>query len=57
MGAEQRGSVMDASIPDMAKEDILDLVTRIPSVKLQPPANPSATRLEHDDRLRAFDEL
>lgn len=57
LSAAPRGSIMDASIPDIAKEDILDLVTRIPSVKLQPPPAQSVTGLENDNRLRVFDEL
>jgi hypothetical protein len=57
INAATRGSIMAAPIPDMAKEDILDLATRIPSVKLEPPPTRSAIRLEDDNRLRVFDEL
>jgi hypothetical protein len=57
LSAASTGSIMDAPIPDMAKEDILDLVTRIPSVKLKPLPTRSTAELDDDNRLRVFDEL
>lgn len=48
--------ILKAPIPDMAKQDILELATSVPTVRLQTSA--SQPDAEQGDRLlRAFDEL
>jgi hypothetical protein len=48
--------IREAPIPKMAKEDILDLATSVPTVRLQPSSAKSSARLD-DHLLRKFDEL
>lgn len=48
--------IRDAPIPKMAKEDILELATSVPTVKLQMSSAKSSAGLD-DQLLRKFDEL
>jgi hypothetical protein len=49
-------NILGAPIPEMAKKDILELATSVPTVRLQTPSMQSSARV--DDRvLRKFDEL
>lgn len=51
-----KANIKQAPIPEFAKEDILELATSIPTVRLQAPSAKSSAGL--DDRLlRKFDEL
>ncbi|KAH6638363.1 hypothetical protein C7974DRAFT_159502 [Boeremia exigua] len=51
-----KAKILEAPIPKMAKEDILELATSVPTVRLQTPSAKSSAGL--DDRLlRKFDEL
>ena len=48
--------IREAPIPKMAKEDILELATSVPTVRLQTSSAKSSTGLD-DWLLRKFDEL
>lgn len=56
LDAAIEAKVREAPIPEMAKEDILELATSMPTVRLTMPSVKSST--ENQDRLlRRFDEL
>lgn len=50
-----KSAILNAPIPDMAKEDILSLTTRSSSPMLE--TSLAQPLLEDDERLRGFDEL
>lgn len=52
-----RAKLLNAPIPDMAKEDIIRLATSTPVVKVDVLQTVPATMVEDDARLRVFDEL
>ena len=51
-----QADIEEAPIPKFAREDILELATSIPNVRLESPSAKSSARLD-DQLLRRFDEL
>lgn len=52
-----RAQILDADIPDIAKEAIISSSRSTPEIRIETPSVKSATELKEDDRLRIFDEL